>query len=148
MTLVLTHSSGWMKIRFSVASQSQPQIGNIQRIPVENMMIIASSWPFATWGIHFLGLLQQGKKQIRFLLVAIDYFTKWVEAKPLVRITEAKIQGFVQKNIICRFEISRIIILDNGRQINNSKFKDFYHELRIKNHFSSLGTPRPIDRQR
>ena len=59
------------------------------------MMIIASSWPFATWGIHFLGLLQQGKKQIRFLLVAIDYFTKWVEAKPLVRITEAKIQGFV-----------------------------------------------------
>ena len=68
---------------------------NIQRIPTENIMSIASSWPFTTWGIDIIKPLPQGKKQTRFLLVAIDYFTKWVKEKPLARITEAKIQGFV-----------------------------------------------------
>jgi len=51
---------------------------------------------------------------VKFLLVVIDYFTKWVEAEALPTITEAKIQNFMWKNIICRFGIPRMIILDNG----------------------------------
>jgi len=35
------------------------------------------------------------KKQLRFLIVAIDYFTKWVDAKPVTMITEAKVINFV-----------------------------------------------------
>lgn len=57
--------------------------------------------------------------QVKFLLVAIDYFTKWVEAKALAIITEAKAQSFVWKNIVCRFGILRMIISDNGRQFEN-----------------------------
>ena len=53
------------------------------------------------------------------MLVAIDYFTKWVEAKALSTITKAKIQSFMWRNIICRFSIPRTIILDNGRQFDN-----------------------------
>ena len=60
-----------------------------------------------------------GKGQVKFLLVAIDYFTKWVEAKALATITEAKIQSFLWKNIICRFGIPMTIISDNGRQFDN-----------------------------
>lgn len=52
---------------------------------------------------------------MKFLLITIDYFTKWVEAKALATITEAKIQNFIWKNIVCRFRIPRMIILDNGR---------------------------------
>ena len=62
-----------------------------------------------------MGPLPQGKKQIKFLLVAIDYFTKWVEAEALATITETKVQNFVWKKIVCRFGIPRTIILDNGR---------------------------------
>ena len=62
-----------------------------------------------------MGPLPQGKKQVRFLLVAIDYFTKWVEAEALATITEAKVRSFVWKNIVCRFGIPMTIILDNGR---------------------------------
>ena len=47
--------------------------------------------------------------------IAIDYFTKWVEAKTLSTITEAKVQSFMWKNIVCKFGIPRMIILDNGR---------------------------------
>ena len=77
--------------------------------------------------------MPQGKGQVKFLLVAIDYFTKWVEAEALATITEARIRSFVWKNIICRFEIPMMIISNNGRQFDNQGFKDFYLGLGIKN---------------
>ena len=61
-----------------------------------------------------MGPLPLGKKQVKFLVVAIDYFTKWVEIGPLAVITEARIQHFVWRNLVCRFGIPRIIISDNG----------------------------------
>ena len=84
-----------------------------------------------------MGPLPQGKKQVRFLLVAIDYFTKWVEVEALATITEAKVQNFVLKNIVCRFEIPSSIILDNGRQFDSQGFKSFCLSLGIKNKYSS-----------
>ena len=49
---------------------------NVQRLPTEKLMTIASLWLFAQWGIDIVGPLPQGKGQVKFLLVAIDYFTK------------------------------------------------------------------------
>ena len=72
-------------------------------------------------------------------MVAIDYFTKWVEAKTLSTITEAKIQNFVWKNIICRFGIPWMIILDNEWQFDSQGFRDFCSGLGIKNQFLSPG---------
>ena len=106
---------------------------NVQRLPAERLTTITSPWPFAQWGIDIVGPLPRGKGQVKFLLVVIDYFTKWVEAEALSTITEAKIQSFVWKNIICRFGIPQIIILDNGQQFNSQGFKDFCSSLGIKN---------------
>ena len=55
------------------------------------------------------------KKQLRFLIVAVDYFTKWVEAELVMTITKAKVISFVWKNIICRFRVPCVIISDNGK---------------------------------
>ena len=71
--------------------------------------------------------------------MAIDYFTKWAEAEALTIITEAKVQSFVWKNIVCRFGIPKTIILDNGKQFDNQVFRSFCLGLGIKNHFSSPG---------
>ena len=68
---------------------------NVQRLPVERLTTIASSWPFAQWGIDIVGPLPLGESQVKFLLVAIDYFTRWVEAKALATITEARIRSFM-----------------------------------------------------
>ena len=87
---------------------------NVQRLPAERMMTITSSWPFVQWRIDIIDPLPLGKSRVKFLLVAIDYFTKWVEAEALATITEARIQNFVWKNIICRFGIPLTIISDNG----------------------------------
>ena len=88
-----------------------------------------------------MGPLPQGKRQMKFLLVAIDYFTKWVEAEALATITEAKVQNFVWKNIVCRFGIPRTIISDNGRQFDSQAFRSFCSNLGIKNKYSSPGHP-------
>ena len=92
------------------------RFGNVQHIPSELMMSISLPWPFSTWGIDIVRPLPQRKKHVKFLLVAIDYFTKWAEAQPLAIITKSKIQNFVWKNIVYRFGIPRMIISDNGRQ--------------------------------
>ena len=87
---------------------------NVQQLPVERPTTIASPWPFAQWGIDIVSPLPQGKGQVKFLLVAIDYFTKWVEVEALATITKARVRSFVWKNIIYRFGIPLTIISDNG----------------------------------
>ncbi|KAL0434388.1 UNVERIFIED_CONTAM: hypothetical protein Slati_2773100 [Sesamum latifolium] len=79
--------------------------------------------------------------QRKFLLVAVDYFTKWVEAEPLARITEGEVMKFIWKNIICRFGIPREIISDNGRQFQGQKIQKWCQGLRIKQRFTTVAHP-------
>jgi len=61
--------------------------GNLIHQKQEQLHHILSPWPFAKWGIDILGPFSPGKGQVKFLIVAVDYFTKWIEAKPLTTIT-------------------------------------------------------------
>ena len=72
-------------------------------------------WSFAQWGLDLIGSLPKGRSQIQYAIVAIDYFTKWVEAKALVTITTTNVISFLWKNIICKFGFPRVIITDLGR---------------------------------
>ena len=78
-----------------------------------------------------------GVRQLKFQVVGIGYFTKWVEAEALATITEKNIRSFVWRNIICRFRIPRVLVSDNRKQFNNSAFRDFCSEVGIKNYYSS-----------
>ena len=97
--------------------------------------------PFAQLRIDIVGPLPQGKRLVKFLLVAIDYFMKWVEAETLPTITEAKIQKFMWKNIVCRFRIPWMIISNHRQQFDNQDFRNFCSGLGIKKQFSSSGHP-------
>ena len=52
-------------------------------------------WPFAQWGLDILGPFLVVTRQMKFLVVGIDYFTKWVEAELLVNITQQNVKNFV-----------------------------------------------------
>ena len=80
-------------------------------------------------------------RHLKFLVVGIDYFIKWVEVEALATITEKNIWSFVWKHIICRYGIPRVLVSDNEKQFDNSVFRDFCSELRIKNHYSSPAYP-------
>ncbi|GJW61831.1 reverse transcriptase domain-containing protein [Tanacetum coccineum] len=85
---------------------------------------IMSLWPFYKWGIGMAGHFPEGPGKVKFLIVAIDYFTKWIEAKPVATITGNLIKKFVWDNIVCRFGLPGEIICDNGKQFKDNPFKD------------------------
>ncbi|KAK3034436.1 hypothetical protein RJ639_034673 [Escallonia herrerae] len=79
--------------------------------------------------------------QRRFVIVAIDYFTKWTEAEPLATITASKCEEFFWKNVVCRFGVPKILITDNGKQFDNSNFRSFCEGLSISLRFTSVAHP-------
>ena len=64
-----------------------------------------------------------------------------MEAEPLATITEKSIRSFVWRSIIYRYGILRVLVSNNGKQFDNSAFRDFCSELGIKNHYSSPAHP-------
>ena len=84
------------------------------RQPSEYLTPMMVSWPFAQWGLDILGPFPIETRQMKFLVVGIDYFTKWVEAEPLASITQQNVKNFVWKNIMCRFGVPRVLVSDNG----------------------------------
>ena len=80
-------------------------------------------------------------RQLKFLVVGIDYFTKWVEVEALASIAERNVRSFVWKNIICRYGIPRVLVSDNRKQFDNDAFRDFCSQLGVKNHYSSPAHP-------
>ena len=114
----------------------------ISRLPSEPLTSITSPWPFQQWGLDILGPLPIGKGQCKFIIVTVDYFTKWAEAEPLATITEQKIRNFVWRAIICRFGIPRgPWCQTTENKFDNAKLRDFYAELGIKNYYSSPAHP-------
>ena len=64
-----------------------------------------------------------------------------MEVEALATITKKNVQSFVWRNIICRYSIPRVLILDNGKQFDNASLKDVCSQLGIKNHYSSPSYP-------
>lgn len=83
------------------------------------------------WGLDLIGYFTKAKGNKEYLVVVTDYFTKWIEANSLSRITWATLRTFVWKNIICRFGIPHTIISDNGLHFTSSVVTDMYKELGI-----------------
>ncbi|WKA11779.1 hypothetical protein VitviT2T_029246 [Vitis vinifera] len=113
----------------------------IPHMPAETLNSMTSPWPFVQWGRDIVGPLPTAAAQKKFLLVATDYFSKWVEVEAYTSIKDKDVTRFVWKNIVCRFGILQAIMADNGPQFDSSAFKDFYAELHIKNLYSTPQYP-------
>src|SRR6266511_2664341 len=87
-----------------------------------------------------VGPLQKAPGGYTHLFVAIDKFTKWIEAKPVTTITAAKAKEFFQ-DIVVRFGIPNRIITNSGTQFTGSEFKDWCEELSIKICYASVAHP-------
>jgi hypothetical protein len=86
--------------------QDCQKFGSIQRGPASAMSSIIKPWPFRGWGIDLIGqIYPSSSKNQKFILVATDYFTKWVEAIPLKTVTSKNMINFVKEHIIYWFGI-------------------------------------------
>ena len=113
----------------------------IQRAPPETLSAIAAPWLFHKWGADILGPFPPARQQVRFLIVAVDYFTKWIEAEAVATITAARVKSFYWRNIICRFGVPYAIVSDNGAQFANSTFTEFAQMTGFRLIYSSVEHP-------
>ncbi|GJU31308.1 reverse transcriptase domain-containing protein [Tanacetum coccineum] len=93
------------------------------------------------WGIDIAGPFPEGPGKVKFLIVAMDYFMKWIEAKAMATITGNQVKKFMWDNIVCRFDLPREIVSDNGKQFSDNPFKDWCEKLSITQRFASVKHP-------
>lgn len=90
------------------------KVGPMHRYPAAEMTTVVSTVPFAMWGIDLVGKLPKCKGKYTYIVVAVDYFSKWEKAKALRSITCDDILNFLWKNILTRYGIPKILVTDNG----------------------------------
>jgi hypothetical protein len=86
--------------------------------------------PFAVWNLDIVGPLRQAPGGFTHLLVAVDKFSKWIEARPIVNVRSEEAVSFFT-DIIYRFGIPNTIITDNGTRLTGKKFLNFYDDNHI-----------------
>ena len=77
----------------------------------------------------------------KYLLVCIDYFTKWVEAEPLANIGDVDVKRFIWKNLVTQFGVPYALISNNGLQFDRKAFRKYCSNLGIKNRYSTPTYP-------
>nr|ABA96696.1 retrotransposon protein, putative, Ty3-gypsy subclass [Oryza sativa Japonica Group] len=115
--------------------------GRSQTAPQYELQPIAPIWPFARWGLDIIGPFPVARNGYKFAIVAVKYFSRWIEAKPLGAITSAAVQKFVWKNIVCRFGVPKEFITDNGKQFDSDKFREMCKGLNLEIRFASVAHP-------
>ena len=92
-------------------------------------------------GADIVGPLPTVPENLRFATVALEYFTKWIKVKALVKITSGALTSFVWQMIIYHFGVPSYIKVDNGKQFDCTEFRNFCSELGIKLAFTSVNHP-------
>ena len=86
---------------------------NMSHKPATALKTIPLVWPFAVWGLDMVGPLRTGRSGFTHLLVAVDKFTKWIEAKPIKNLDSSTTITFIRE-LIFRYGVPHNIIIDNG----------------------------------
>jgi len=115
----------------------QAFVDNVNALLVP-LNILTAPWPFSMWGIDVIGAIEpKALNRHGFILVAIDYFTKWVEAASYANVTRSVVVRFIKKEIIYRYVLPRKIIIDNATNLNNKMMKEMCEDFKIQ-HYNSM----------
>ena len=102
---------------------------------------MTSPWPFSVWGIDMIGAVTpKGSNRHEYILVAIDYFTKWVEAQSYAVLKASHVAKFIRNNIIYRYRVPNEIISDNGSHFKKEVI-DLLDKYNVTYHKSSTYRP-------
>ncbi|GJU49546.1 reverse transcriptase domain-containing protein [Tanacetum coccineum] len=113
----------------------------VPRNPQQPLTPITALWLFYKWGIDIASPFPEGPGKVKFLIVAMDYFMKWIEAKAVATITDSQVKKFVWDNIVCRFGLPGEIVSNNDKQFRDNPFKDWCEKLSITQRFASMKHP-------
>ena len=115
--------------------------GDLIHVPPSELHALTSPWPFSVWGIDIIGKISpKSSSGHEYILVAFDYFTKWVEAASYARLTTAKVAKFIRSDIICRCGAPHELISDRGVHFRG-EVDTLIQEYGIQHHRSSAYRP-------
>jgi hypothetical protein len=109
--------------------------------PSQFTKLIAHTWPLQRWGLDIVGPLPTAQRNLKFAFVAVEYFTKSIEARAVSTIMSKTAQKFFWQNIVCRFRVSSELTVDKGKQFENQDFRDFRFSISTKPIFASVYHP-------
>lgn len=115
--------------------------GNPIHVPPSQLHTLSSPWSFSTWGIDLIGKVNPYSNGHKYIFVAIDYFTKWVEAISTKSFKGKPIVDFIQNHIICRYGVPHEIISHNGSNFIGEETKELLEKYKIKHHLASPYRP-------
>jgi transposase InsO family protein len=92
---------------------------------------------FERWGIDIVGPLPITERGNRYIVVAMDYFSRWPEARPLKAANSETVATFIYEEIICRFGPPKVIQSDQGTHFVNEMIKDLTKRFQVKHSLSS-----------
>jgi hypothetical protein len=109
-------------------------------MPAQELKTIPITWPFAVWGLDMVGPFKTAPGGYTHLLVAVDKFTKWVEAKPIKKLDGATAANFLW-GIISRFGVPHSIITDNGTNLSQGEVEEYCNQHGIRLDLASVAHP-------
>ncbi|XP_016165848.1 uncharacterized protein LOC107608618 [Arachis ipaensis] len=113
-------------IDYAKACQECQKHGVIQQISTSKLHLIIKPSPFRRWTLDLIGMIHPpSSKNHKFFLVAIDYFTTWVEAIPLIEVGQNEIINFTEEHIIYQFRIPQTLSTDQGTMFTGQRIKNF-----------------------
>lgn len=105
---------------------------SIQHVLASELHAIVKPLLFKGWALDLISEIRPTSfKSQKYILVGIDYFTKWIEEIPLVNADQEMVIEFIQKHIIYRFRILKTITVDQGSAFTGRKMQDFSSEMGI-----------------
>lgn len=107
---------------------------NLQHTPTELLHSVMTPWPFYESGVDILGLFPVACK-LKFRIVRLEYFTKWIEVEVVSNITLERVIHYYLQRIMCKFGLPRVIISNNKTQFVSDYVVDFCHELGVQTKF-------------
>ena len=120
-------------IEFAKGCQECQRHAGIQHVPASELHSVIKPWPFRGWALDLIGEIRPASsKNQRFILVGIDYFTKWIEAVALPKVDQETVISFIQNHIIYRFGLPETITTDQGTVFVGQKMQDFANEAGFK----------------
>jgi hypothetical protein len=110
-------------------------------LPAQALQNIPITWPFAVWHLDMVGPHRQAPGGFTHLLVAVDKFSKWIEARPIVNVRSEEVMSFFI-DIIYRFDIPNTIITDNDTLFMGKKILNFCDDNNIRVDWSTVVHPK------
>jgi transposase InsO family protein len=119
--------------RYYRGCESCQKFRDVQLAPAVMLHPIIKPWMFHGWPLDFIGQIHPASsKGHRFVLVAMDYFTKWTEVVLLENMMHREVVQFILEHIIHRFGIPQTLTTDQGSSFISHQVCDFAESLKIK----------------